>query len=103
VAKLTDGALYILWTATTYHTRSRLGAGTSFLAMDEHSTHANHAFWSEVGYTATSIIFILAGVKSETKIEQMILVFSDDFIVDKTELCGSLVDEPSCLEHHICR
>ena len=36
-------------------------ARTSFLAMDEHTHHANHAFWGEVGYVATSFIFILAG------------------------------------------
>jgi NhaP-type Na+/H+ or K+/H+ antiporter len=47
-------------------------ARTSFLAMDEHTHHANHAFWSEVGYVATSIIFILAGVKSRDKIARFI-------------------------------
>jgi len=43
-------------------------ARTSMLAMDSHTHHAAHSFWSEVGYVATSIIFILAGVKSRDKI-----------------------------------
>ena len=47
-------------------------ARTSFIAMDEHTHHANHAFWGEVGYVATSIIFILAGVKSRDKIARFI-------------------------------
>jgi NhaP-type Na+/H+ or K+/H+ antiporter len=47
-------------------------ARTSFLAMDEHTHHSNHAFWGEVGYVATSIIFILAGVKSRDKIARFI-------------------------------
>jgi NhaP-type Na+/H+ or K+/H+ antiporter len=47
-------------------------ARTSLLAMDHHSHHASHAFWSEVGYVATSIIFILAGVKSRDKISRFI-------------------------------
>ena len=47
-------------------------ARTSFLAMDEHTHHANHSFWGEVGYVATSIIFILAGVKSRDKIARFI-------------------------------
>eukprot|EP01051_Picozoa_sp_SAG22_P016443 SAG22_NODE_2324_length_2712_cov_2.484118_1_plen_747_part_10 len=44
-------------------------ARTSFLAFDEESHHANHAFWHEVGYVATAMIFFLAGVISEHKLE----------------------------------
>jgi NhaP-type Na+/H+ or K+/H+ antiporter len=43
-------------------------ARTSLLAMDEDSHHASHAFWSEVGYIATAMIFLVAGVKSFDKI-----------------------------------
>jgi hypothetical protein len=39
-------------------------ARTSFLAMDEHTRHANHAVWGEIGYIATCMIFVLAGVKA---------------------------------------
>lgn len=54
-------------------------ARTSFLAMDEHTHHANHAFWGEVGYVATSMIFILAGVKSRDKIASFLDNFAEDF------------------------
>jgi NhaP-type Na+/H+ or K+/H+ antiporter len=47
-------------------------ARTSLLAMDEHSHHASHAFWSEVGYIATAMIFLVAGVKSYDKIERFL-------------------------------
>jgi NhaP-type Na+/H+ or K+/H+ antiporter len=77
-------------------------ARTSVLAMDEHSHHANHAFWSEVGYVATAIIFILAGVKSEVKISGLIDTFSEDYIDDASEVC-SLTDELECIKHTVCR
>ena len=38
-------------------------ARTSFLAFSEDSHHASHAFWHEVGYMATAMIFFLAGVR----------------------------------------
>merc|ERR1711865_1041852 len=47
-------------------------ARTSLLAMDEDSHHASHAFWSEVGYIATAMIFLVAGVKSFDKIERFL-------------------------------
>jgi NhaP-type Na+/H+ or K+/H+ antiporter len=77
-------------------------ARTSFLAMDEHTHHANHAFWSEVGYVATAIIFILAGVKSQTKIEQFVSTFHEDFLTGEDELCSE-TDELTCIAHHRCR
>ena len=47
-------------------------ARTSMLAMDEHTHHANHAFWSELGYICTSFIFLLSGVKSRDKIARFL-------------------------------
>jgi NhaP-type Na+/H+ or K+/H+ antiporter len=47
-------------------------ARTSLLAMDEHSHHASHAFWSEVGYLATAMIFMVAGVASNEKINRFL-------------------------------
>ena len=78
-------------------------ARTSVLAMDEHTHHASHAFWSEVGYVATATIFILAGVKSEVKITALLDTFADDYIVDKALVCTEQLDEVSCLSHHACR
>jgi NhaP-type Na+/H+ or K+/H+ antiporter len=78
-------------------------ARTSFLAMDEHTHHANHAFWGEVGYVATSIIFILAGVKSRDKIASFLDNFAEDFEEDKEAICSVIVEERVCLTHHVCR
>ena len=47
-------------------------ARTSLLAMDEHSHHASHAFWHEVGYVATAMIFMVAGVCSADKIHRFL-------------------------------
>ena len=47
-------------------------ARTSLLAMDEHSHHASHAFWHEVGYVATAMIFMVAGVCSCDKINRFL-------------------------------
>ena len=47
-------------------------ARTSFLAFGEESHHANHAFWHEVGYVATAMIFFLAGVISEHKVYEFL-------------------------------
>lgn len=47
-------------------------ARTTQLSMDEHSAHASHAFWHEVGYIATAMIFVLAGVDSADKISRFI-------------------------------
>ena len=57
-------------------------ARTSFMAMDQHTHHANHSFWSEVGYVATSCIFILAGVKSRDKIARFIDEASSTVSID---------------------
>ena len=78
-------------------------ARTSFLAMDERTHHANHAFWGEVGYVATSFIFILAGVKSRDKIASFIDNFQEDFADDKDAICIPIEDEYVCLTHHVCR
>ena len=78
-------------------------ARTSFLAMDEHTQHANHAFWGEVGYVATSIIFILAGVKSRDKIASFVDNFAEDFEDDKAGVCAELIEEVDCITHHVCR
>ena len=96
-------------------------ARTSFLAMDEHTHHANHAFWGEVGYVATSFIFILAGVKSRDKIASFLDNFAEDFDVEhRGELCmaynpdctdetatddypcSSNLGEMECISHHVC-
>ena len=78
---------------------------TSFLAMDEHTHHANHAFWGEVGYVATSIIFILAGVKSRDKIASFIDTFAEDFhnADEIANVCSAIDTEVLCLRHHACR
>ena len=80
-------------------------ARTSFLAMDEHTHHANHAFWGEVGYVATSIIFILAGVKSRDKIDSFVENFAEDFQTEneKAQICAAIDDPVECLSHHACR
>ena len=78
-------------------------ARTSFLAMDERTHHANHSFWQEVGYVATSFIFILAGVKSRDKIASFIENFEDDFAANKAEVCSPIELEMVCLTHHVCR
>ena len=78
-------------------------ARTSFLAMDEHTRHANHAFWGEVGYVATSFIFILAGVKSRDKIASFLDNFQEDFADDKEAICNEFDEELVCLTHHVCR
>ena len=81
-------------------------ARTSFLAMDEHTHHANHAFWGEVGFVATSIIFIVAGVRSRDKIDSFIDNFAEDFAetdTERDEICNPISDEVVCLTHHICR
>ena len=49
-------------------------ARTTLLAMDEHSEHASHAFWHEVGFAATAMIFMVAGVASADNINK----FFDD-------------------------
>jgi hypothetical protein len=46
-------------------------ARTSLLSMSETSLHANHAVWSEIGFVATSFIFVLAGVKSHAKVSEI--------------------------------
>jgi NhaP-type Na+/H+ or K+/H+ antiporter len=70
-------------------------ARTSFLAMDEHTHHANHAFWGEVGYVATSAIFILAGVKSRDKIASFLDNFAEDFDVEhRAGICAAF--NPDC-------
>ena len=72
-------------------------ARTSFLAMDEHTHHANHAFWGEVGYVATSMIFILAGVKSRDKIASFLDNFAEDFDAEHREgICAAF--NPDCTE-----
>ena len=97
-------------------------ARTSFLAMDEHTHHASHAFWSEVGYTATSVIFILAGVKSQQKIQSLLETFAEDFDSDaEHHICAEWtcradptqpgcdeapfadpLTQSECMEHHVC-
>ena len=47
-------------------------ARTTVLAFDEHTHHASHAFWHEVGYMATAMIFVLAGVDSADKMARFI-------------------------------
>lgn len=70
-------------------------ARTSFLAMDEHTHHANHAFWGEVGYVATSMIFILAGVKSRDKIASFLDNFAEDFdVAHRAGICSAF--NPDC-------
>ena len=100
-------------------------ARTSFLAMDEHTHHANHAFWGEVGYLCTSFIFILAGVKSYDKIASLMDNFAEDFEEQHEPTCypfscgvpdpdpeSAYVPDPNmeylcaeaeCLTHHVCR
>jgi NhaP-type Na+/H+ or K+/H+ antiporter len=71
-------------------------ARTTLLAMDEHTAHASHAFWSEVGYVATSIIFILAGVKSRDKIARFIDEVADNHFGD-----GADTDEEFSVSHQM--
>jgi NhaP-type Na+/H+ or K+/H+ antiporter len=80
-------------------------ARTSFLAMDEHTHHANHAFWGEVGYVATSIIFILAGVKSRDKIARFIDEAAGGVVDLHTTVevaCEALTTETACKEDALC-
>ena len=37
-------------------------ARRTYLAMSEETLHANHAFWKEVGFLCTTVIFLLSGV-----------------------------------------
>ena len=78
-------------------------ARTSLLAMDGHTRHANHHFWGEVGYVATSFIFILAGVKSRDKIASFVDNFAEDFDPNKESICHPIAIEVECLTHHVCR
>ena len=80
-------------------------ARTSFLAMDEHTHHSNHAFWSEVGYVATSIIFILAGVKSRDKIARFIDEAAGGVVDLHTTIevaCEAIDNKRECDEDSLC-